>query len=220
MTRSASYASPEQLLRGVRAGRLESLPPTHASILGCATSTNRPCQRALRSRGARLQHHRRESYRDAGYGAYAKNPIPQIPVSQFQVLGGLLFAGPGNHQLWSQPTTDFLPRVGLAFQVNDKTVIRSGYGIFYDTIGVNRSPIIQSGFTASTPIQASIDNGLHFIASTANPFPNGLLQPQGAAGGYSTFLGQSAQRCTRPIASTALFPALDVRRAAHASRRT
>jgi Carboxypeptidase regulatory-like domain len=122
---------------------------------------------------------------------YAKNPIPQIPASQFQVLGGLQFAGPGSHELWSQPATDFLPRVGLAFQVNDKTVIRSGYGIFYDTIGVNRSPIIQSGFTASTPIQASIDNGLHFIASTANPFPSGLLQPQGAAGGYSTFLGQS-----------------------------
>jgi hypothetical protein len=127
----------------------------------------------------------------AAAAAYAKNSIPQLPVNQFQVLGGLQFAGPNNHQLWSQPATDFLPRIGLAFQVNDKTVIRSGYGIYYDTIGVNRSAINQSGFTASTPIQASIDNGLHFIANTANPFPNGLLQPQGAAAGYATFLGQA-----------------------------
>ena len=127
----------------------------------------------------------------AAAAAYAKGPIAPLPVNQFQVLGGLQFAGSGNHQLWSQPATDFLPRIGLAFQVNDKTVIRSGYGIYYDTIGVNRSAINQSGFTASTPIQASIDNGLHFIANTANPFPNGLLLPQGAAAGYSTFLGQA-----------------------------
>ena len=31
---------------------------------------------------------------------YAKSPIPQLPLSQFKVLGGLLFAGPGNHDLW------------------------------------------------------------------------------------------------------------------------
>ncbi|HEV3200316.1 MAG TPA: carboxypeptidase regulatory-like domain-containing protein [Bryobacteraceae bacterium] len=123
--------------------------------------------------------------------AYARNPIAQIPVSQFQVLGGLQFAGPGNHNLWSSQTTNLLPRFGLAYQLNDKTVIRTGYGIFYDTIGVNRSAINQTGFTATTPIQASLDNGLHFIATTANPFPNGLLQPQGATAGLATYLGQA-----------------------------
>jgi len=122
---------------------------------------------------------------------YAKNPIAQIPVSQFRVLGGLMFAGPNNHSLWSSQKTNLLPRIGLAYQLNDNTVIRAGYGIFYDTIGVNRSPAIQSGFTASTPIQASLDNGLHYIASTANPFPGGLLAPQGAGGGLTTFLGQA-----------------------------
>jgi hypothetical protein len=123
--------------------------------------------------------------------AYAKNPIPQIPVSQFKVLGGLMFAGPNNHNLWNGQAGSILPRIGLAYQLNEKTVIRTGYGIFYDTIGVNRSPIVQSGFTAQTPVQASLDNGLHFVATTANPFPNGVLQPQGAAGGLQTFLGQA-----------------------------
>ncbi|MEO7142299.1 MAG: TonB-dependent receptor [Bryobacteraceae bacterium] len=122
---------------------------------------------------------------------YAQSPIPQIPANQFQAPGGLLFAGPNSHALWSGQNGNLLPRIGLAYQLNDKTVIRSGYGIFYDTIGVERSPAIQTGFTASTPIQATLDNGLHFIANTANPFPNGLLAPQGAAGGLATYLGQS-----------------------------
>ena len=122
---------------------------------------------------------------------YAKNPIPQIPISQFQVLGGLMFAGPGNHELWNGQTWNFLPRVGLAYQLNDKTVMRTGYGIFYDTIGLNRTPAIQTGFTATTPIQASLDNGLHFVATDANPFPGGLLLPQGSAAGLQTNLGQA-----------------------------
>jgi hypothetical protein len=124
---------------------------------------------------------------------YALNPIPQLPVNQFHVLGGLMFAGPNDRSLWGGQTADLLPRLGLAYQLNEKTVIRSGYGIYYDTIGVNRSAILQTGFTASTPIQASLDNGLHFVATTANPFPNGLLQPQGAASGLTTNLGQTLQ---------------------------
>lgn len=123
--------------------------------------------------------------------AYAKNPIPQIPLDQFKVLGGLLYAGPGKHDLWDGRQCNLLPRVGLAYQLNPRTVLRGGYGIFYDTIAINRTPAIQTGYTASTPIQASLDNGLHYIASTANPFPNGLLAPQGSAAGLQTNLGQS-----------------------------
>jgi len=122
---------------------------------------------------------------------YAKNPIPQIPVSQFQVPGGLQFAGPSNRQVWSGQNLNFQPRVGLAYQLNQQTVIRAGYGMFYDTIALNRSAAIQTGYTAATPIQASLDNGLHYVATTADPFPNGLILPQGSAGGLQTNLGQA-----------------------------
>ena len=37
----------------------------------------------------------------------------------------------------------------------------------------------------------SLDNGLTFIASLSNPYPSGLLQPLGAAGGLQTGLGQA-----------------------------
>ena len=122
---------------------------------------------------------------------YAKNPIPQIPVSQFQVLGGLLFASSSQHDLWSQPTIDWLPRLGVAYQIDSKTVIRSGFGIFDDTIGVDRSPAIQTGFTATTTIVPTLNNGQSYVATLANPFPNGLASPLGAAGGLATSLGQT-----------------------------
>ncbi|MBI3696816.1 MAG: TonB-dependent receptor [Acidobacteria bacterium] len=122
---------------------------------------------------------------------YARSPIPELPVDQFRVLGGLTFAGGSNgRSLWQGERNNFMPRVGLAYQFDAKTILRAGYGMFFETIGTNRSSSIQTGFTQSTPIQASLDNGLTFIASTANPFPRGLEQPVGAAGGLATNLGQ------------------------------
>lgn len=123
---------------------------------------------------------------------YATNPILQLPATQFQALGGLMFANSNNRGLWNGQTTNFLPRIGVAYQMNDKTVVRAGYGIFYDTIGINRSIAIQTGFTTTTPINASLDNGLTYVATTANPFPN-VVQPPVAVGtipGLTANLGQ------------------------------
>ncbi|MEJ7607282.1 MAG: TonB-dependent receptor [Bryobacteraceae bacterium] len=123
---------------------------------------------------------------------YARNPIAEIPVDQFRVRGGLLFAGGSNgRSLWNGEKGNLLPRIGIAWQGDSKTVVRAGYGLFYDTLGTNRSPAIQTGFTASTPIIASFDNGLTYAATTGNPFPNGLQAPAGPGDGLATNLGQS-----------------------------
>jgi len=130
--------------------------------------------------------------------ARSTNPIPELPVSQFHVRGGLLFAGANGNprEFWKGSKNDFLPRIGLAWQAFPSTVVRAGYGIFYDTIGTaNRAPI-QTGYSQQTPIQASLDNGVTYIATLANPFPNGLLAPPGAAGGLSTYLGQGISAFT------------------------
>jgi hypothetical protein len=124
---------------------------------------------------------------------YAQNPIPELPVSAFALRGGLTFVGAENRTPFNTENNNFMPRLGFAYQLTNSTVLRGGYGIFYDVIGVNRTDPIQTGFSQSTPIQASLNNGLSFIASVRNPLPNGLLSPAGASGGLSTNLGQELQ---------------------------
>ena len=123
--------------------------------------------------------------------AYAKNPIPEIPAAQFSAKGGLTFVSPNQRSPYYSNHGHFLPRIGLAYQVNARTVVRAGYGVYFDTLGVDTYIPIQTGFSQSTPIQASLDNGQTYVASLANPFPSGLLAPLGAAGGLSTNLGQA-----------------------------
>jgi hypothetical protein len=74
--------------------------------------------------------------------------------------------------------------------LHDTTVLRAGYGVYYSPIGILHTNTIQTGYSQSTPIQASLDSGLTFRASTANPFPTGLMAPLGPDGGLETNLGQ------------------------------
>ena len=117
---------------------------------------------------------------------YALNPIAQIPVSEFEVNGGLLFAdGPINNTV-----TKILPRAAAAYLINERTVIRGGVGLFsYDYFFEN---INQQGYSQATPVQVTNDNGVTFTgANLTNPIPSGVLtQPVGNALGLSSQLGQ------------------------------
>ena len=130
---------------------------------------------------------------------YALNPIPEIPVDQFRVRGGLTWVnqnGVGRSPFRGEKN-NFMPRLGMAYQPTDTTVLRAGWGVYYDTIGVNTTRALQTGFSQSTPIQASLDNGLTYVATLANPFPNGLLPPRGSSGGLTTNLGQNLEFYSR-----------------------
>ena len=129
----------------------------------------------------------------AAQASYALHPIPQVPAGSFQTPGGILFAGVNGapRALWNTDAHMFSPRIGLAWRWNEKTVLRSGYGIFYGSLGADVSQALQQGFSQSTILAPSLDNGQTFQATLANPFPGGLLSPAGAAGGLQTFLGQS-----------------------------
>ena len=124
---------------------------------------------------------------------YAANPIPQIPVNQFRVPGGLTFPGAnGNARtLWGYNKTNFMPRVGLAYSLTPATLIRAGFGIYFEPNGAPNFDVIQTGFSQTTQMVPTVDNGQHYIADLTNPFPNGLQLPKGAGGGLSTNLGQS-----------------------------
>jgi len=121
--------------------------------------------------------------------AYAASPIPQISTDAFRVVGGLLFADSSHRGFWNPDLNNIQPRLGFAYQISKKTVLRGGWGIYavpFDIDGVN-----QTGFSQSTQIVPSLDNGLTFRATLANPFPDGVAEPHGSQQGLATYMGQA-----------------------------
>jgi len=121
--------------------------------------------------------------------AYAANPIPEVAAANFRVLGGILYADPGNRGLWKRDNKNIMPRFGFAYQLNSRTTLRGGYGIFFDQMGITEVGLNQTGFSQSTPLTSTLDFGQTYIASLFNPFPNGLAQPAGNRNGVNQDVG-------------------------------
>jgi TonB-dependent receptor-like protein len=125
----------------------------------------------------------------AAQAAYAKNPIPEIPVGAFGVAGGQLFAG------GSEPDRNFdtdyrawQPRFGLAYRVDSKTAIRAGFGLFTSKTTATGG---QLGYSINTPLVNTTDGGRTPAVTLTDPFPQGILQPFGKSQGLLTNLGQA-----------------------------
>ena len=78
----------------------------------------------------------------------------------------------------------FSPRIGLAYRLSDKTVIRSGFARSFLPISIQLGP---SG--SSSPVNVALttmNSGLNFAVgdTTSNPFPNGVLKPLGRNPAY------------------------------------
>ena len=125
--------------------------------------------------------------------AYAKNPLPELAAAQFKVNGGLTFAGASGapRELWDTRRTNFAPRLGLAWTVTRDTVLRAGYGLFYVPLGADRTNPNLTGYSLTTGLNASLDNGQTYVATLANPFPNGIPPAPGASQGLATYLGRN-----------------------------
>ena len=132
---------------------------------------------------------------EAAKANYARNPIPELPVSQFHLAGGLTFPGVGSlpRTLYNRDVNNFMPRIGLAYSWGRMTVIRAGYGMFYGPLGNQRRDVIQLGFSQSTEMVPTLDNGVTFRATLADPFPDGIQEPPGASQGLMTYTGRAIE---------------------------
>jgi len=71
---------------------------------------------------------------------------------------------------------NFVPRIGVAYRLNDKTVIRGGYGIFNEFLG--QLSRVQGGgpFALSETYVNKIENGVPLF-QMPNPFPSAGVSP-------------------------------------------
>jgi hypothetical protein len=125
---------------------------------------------------------------------YAANPTPEISTSQFLLSGGLNFPTANGHgqALYHPDTNNIMPRLGFAYTMNDKTVVRGGFGSYFGSLGTRLQDVIQnSGFLATTNFIPTLNNGVSYIANISNPFPNGFVQPTGATLGAQTNVGNA-----------------------------
>ena len=115
--------------------------------------------------------------------------IDQTKFPGMKVYGGIGFAGQGglSRSPFNSDLNNFQPRIGAAYQLNSKTVLRGGWAIFY--LAPTDSGLT-SGFSQNTPYVATQDSGRTPFSTISNPFPTGLIQPSGATAGMGTFIGQ------------------------------
>jgi hypothetical protein len=123
---------------------------------------------------------------------YAFDPTLTNPISARvgqPVMGGYRFLGVNGAPTtpWKFDWNNWQPRAGAAYQLNPKTVLRAGYGKYFE------NPTAQSftnGFSLTTGLISSNDGGRTPTYALDDPFPNGIQQPPGNSLGPLTFLGR------------------------------
>jgi hypothetical protein len=112
------------------------------------------------------------------------------------LYGGEEFNSPSIRSDWLTDWKDFQPRFGFAYRLGDKTVMRGGYGIYYDQSRGGANGLLSygsQGFNQYTTAVTTYQNdGATPYIHLNNPFPNGLIQPPGSSLGLLNDVGYGA----------------------------
>lgn len=141
----------------------------------------------------------------AARAAYANSPVAELPAASFQVRGGTVYAGQtsGGRNIWNGQLM-FLPRLGAAYQLSSKTVLRGGYGVFYDSLNASYLVPNQFGYSRVTSTNLTNDFGANWLVGNpaagvsplTDPFPvrsdgTRFDSPVGNAMGSMAFAGRA-----------------------------
>jgi hypothetical protein len=132
--------------------------------------------------------HERNNNYAVGFDTNVANPLS---AAGREAKGGIMFAGTNGYGNSSSTYANkFAPRVGAVFALNEKTVIRGGYGIFWAPIPYNASANLAPGYTAVTTYSASSTN-YSTAYNLANPFGGNVNKPVGNTLGYAQGTGDT-----------------------------
>ncbi|MBV8051454.1 MAG: TonB-dependent receptor, partial [Acidobacteriaceae bacterium] len=104
--------------------------------------------------------------------------VPGLPLISGPLKGTTIFAGPGNRNI-PVDRNNLAPRLGFAYQLNSNTVLRGGAGVYYGMNVATNYQYAGTAFRKDESIFFTQDNFATQYATLENPFPAGLLPPQG-----------------------------------------
>ena len=141
----------------------------------------------------------RERYnRQVTFNFTEPNPaLNGVLVNGKPVLGAFDLVNTPNHPeegLNPEHYNLFAPRLGLAYRLSDRTVIRTGGGIFYSpaTIAFPQGPYGNPSNYFTNPVVGTLDSSVTPASTLSNPFPNGIQAAPGRNPIYQQlFLGTS-----------------------------
>lgn len=128
--------------------------------------------------------------RFAGFDPDIRSPLSD--QVRMELRGGYIFPpdqGIRGRNLRPVEWGNIAPRIGIAYQILPQTVIRTGYGIFYMMAPYGANNYGTAPFRAATPWLASLD-GVNPYHRLSNPYPDGVLQPEGSTNGLLAATGQ------------------------------
>lgn len=136
----------------------------------------------------RTERHDRMNYFDPTVASPLAGPAG-IPGLQ----GGIVFVGVDGRGPRQFPINwnNIAPRLGFAFQLNPKTVIRGGGGLFYAPSPTEAGGTIGNFGWATTTTYTGSADGLRPSAYISNPFPTGFAPLTGNSQGLLTEIGQA-----------------------------
>ncbi|MCC7235316.1 MAG: TonB-dependent receptor [Bryobacterales bacterium] len=115
-----------------------------------------------------------------------------VKAAGYDTRGVIKFVDDKRRSPFIADRNNWQPRLGFAYALDSKTSIRSGYGLFYT---LSRATVFGrpgTGFTINSPVNWSLDGNATLNTQLNNPFPNGVLRPQGSSEGDATLLGFGA----------------------------
>ncbi len=114
----------------------------------------------------------------AAQSAYAAAPVPERAASDFKILGGSVYPGVNgkSRRLWAGAAM-LMPRAAFSWQANSKTVLRFGYGLFFDSLNVLNDGPIQTGFSRSTSTTVTNDFGMNWLVGNPKAGVSPLTDP-------------------------------------------
>jgi hypothetical protein len=123
------------------------------------------------------------------------DPLTGLPVTR-PLLGGEVFASPSERTNWVTDWKDIQPRFGFSYLLDKNTVVRGGYGIYFDQTRSGANGLLSygsQGFNQYTNLVTTYQNdGATPYLHLDNPFPNGLILPPGNSLGLLNDVGYGA----------------------------